>query len=83
MPLTMILLILFSDASEPVFADIDAIADRTSNASGYSYPTDFRDRIIERDGTCVCTNETAAESVSCHIIPHSKGNNVSFNNAPA
>ena len=30
MPLTMILLILFSDASEPVFADIDAIADRTS-----------------------------------------------------
>ena len=74
----------FSD--EPLFADVDAIEDRTSNASELcdyrsevsDYRADFRDRIIERDGTCVCTDEEAEHCVACHILPHSKGDNVRF-----
>lgn len=68
---------LFSD--EPLFADVDAIDGRTSNSSVLpDCREDFRDKIIERDGTCVFTNEMADLCDACHILPHSKGNNVCF-----
>ena len=64
---------LFSE--EPCFADVDAIDDRTSNASELSdRRVGFRESIVERDGTCVCTGDLAENCDACHILPHSKGN---------
>ena len=68
---------LFSD--DPLFADVDAINDRTSSSSVLSdRREDFRDRIVGRDGTCVCTGEIPLLCVARHILPHSKGDNVRF-----
>ena len=59
------------------FVDPEAINDRTSASSDLSTRrADFRDRIIARDGTCVSTGQLPQFCVACHIIPHSKGNNV-------
>jgi len=61
----------------PRLVDVDAIDDRTSDASELSdRRADFRDRIVDRDGTCVSTGEQAELCIACHIIPHSKGDNV-------
>jgi len=48
----------FSDP--PRIVDVDAIEDRTSDASELSdRRADFRDRIVDRDGTCVSAGEQA------------------------
>ena len=61
----------------PRLVDVDAIDDRTSDASELSdRRADFGDRIVDRDGTCVITGERARLCAACHIIPHSKGDNV-------
>jgi hypothetical protein len=61
----------------PRLVDVDAIDDRTSDASELSdRRADFRDRIVDRDGTCVSTGEQVELCIACHIIPHSKGDNV-------
>jgi hypothetical protein len=68
---------LFSD--EPRFADIDALNVSTSSASELSdRRANFRDRIIDRDGTCVCTGEEAIFCDASHIVPQCKGSNVRF-----
>lgn len=65
----------FSDS--PRLVDVNAIDDRTLDASDLSERgADFRARIVDRDGTCVCTGELAEHSIACHIIPHSKGDDV-------
>jgi hypothetical protein len=61
----------------PRLVDVDALDDRTSDASELSdRRADFRDRIVDRDGTCVNTGEQVGHCTACHIIPHSKGDNV-------
>jgi hypothetical protein len=61
----------------PRLVDVDAMDGRTSDASELSdLRADFRDRIVDRDGTCVSTGEQASLCTACHIIPHSKGDNV-------
>ncbi len=48
----------FSDP--PRFVDVDAVNERTSNASELTERrSDFRERVIERDGTCVITTDLA------------------------
>ncbi|KAF8815106.1 hypothetical protein BYT27DRAFT_7199581 [Phlegmacium glaucopus] len=70
----------FISEGQPRLADVDLIDDRTSNASNLSIcRADFRSRIIERDGTCVCTGELPRDCNACHIIPHSKGNDYLVN----
>jgi hypothetical protein len=57
--------------------DVEAKDDRTSDASELSdRSADFRTRVVSRDGTCVSTGEPAGLCIACHIIPHSKGDNV-------
>ena len=53
------------------------MGDRTSDASALSERRrDFRERIIARDGTCVITGDLADNCTACHILPHSKGDDV-------
>jgi hypothetical protein len=71
------LLTLLTFSGEPRLIDIDAIDDRTSDASDLSERrADFRQRVIDRDGTCVITGDYAVNCTACHILPHSKGDNV-------
>ena len=63
----------------PSFADVDALDDRTSDASALSERrADFRARVIDRDQTCVITGDAAYNSIACHILPHAKGSDVRF-----
>ena len=60
--------------SHGILVHVDAIDGRTSGASEL---TDRRaDRIVDRDGTCLSTGEETELCIACHIIPHSKGDNV-------
>jgi hypothetical protein len=71
------LLTLLTISGEPLLVDVDAIDDRTSDASDLSTRrANFRERLIARDGICVMSNERAGYCTACHIIPHSKGSNV-------
>jgi len=77
MPHYEISLMLFSD--QPRLADFNAMDDRTSTASELSFRrADFRERIIGRDRTCVCTGDIVAACTACHIIPHAKGDTVRY-----
>jgi hypothetical protein len=65
----------FSD--QPRLVDVDAIGDRASDASNLSERrADFRNRVVGGDVTCVRTGELAEHCTACHIIPHSKGDDV-------
>ncbi|KAJ7066412.1 hypothetical protein C8F01DRAFT_1123166 [Mycena amicta] len=56
------------------FIDINALDDRTSNASQQSVRTAyFRRDIVARDGRCIITGALPRNSRACHILPHSKG----------
>ena len=69
-PRSVLTLLTFS--GEPRFADVDAIDNRTSNASDIlTGRADFRQNLIERDGPCVLTGDP--NYIACHFIPHSKG----------
>ena len=73
----MLTLLAFSD--EPRLVDVDAADDRTSNASDLTIrrsDSDFRTDVVERDGTCVMTNDIVRLCTACHILPHAKGSNV-------
>ena len=39
---------------------------------------DFRTNVVARDMTYVFTGELEDECDACHILPHSKGDNVCF-----
>ena len=66
-------------SGEPRFADVDAIHNRTSYASEVTTQrADFRINLITRDGSCVFSGEPDRICAACHILPHSKGDNVSF-----
>ncbi|KAF8313384.1 hypothetical protein F5887DRAFT_1237316 [Amanita rubescens] len=66
----------FISEGEACLVDADVMDDRTSNASQLTTRrNDFRTKVIERDGTCVITDEPVSNCVGCHIIPHEKGSN--------
>jgi hypothetical protein len=68
-------LLTFSD--DPRLVDVYAMDDRTSDASDLtSRRADFRQGVIARDSTCVITGQPPNLCDACHIVPHSKGNNV-------
>ncbi len=49
--------------------------DRTSDSSAISTDrADFRQRVSDRDGTCVMTGTAYVQA--CHFIPHAKGHQV-------
>jgi len=64
------------DPAEPLYVDVKALEDRTSDALGATSTAAFRDSLIARDGTCVMTGEVARNCTACHILPHSKGDDV-------
>jgi len=62
---------------EPRLVDDQAINDRMSDTSDVTERTaNFRLGIVDRDETCRGTSEQAMHCTACHIIPHSKGDNV-------
>ena len=68
---------LLTFSGEPRLVDVDAADDRTSTASNLTIcRRDFRDNVIERDGTCVITDDIEDYCTACHILPHGKGSNV-------
>ena len=68
-------LVHLSDA--PHLVDVAAMDDRTSDLSVLTVRrADFRERLINRDRTCVISGEPVHNCTACHIIPHSKGNDV-------
>ena len=70
-------LILLSFSGEPRLADVDATDNRTSNASALSTGrAHFRQKLIERDGTCVLTGDRPLNCDAYHFLPHSKGDTV-------
>lgn len=64
---------LFSE--QPRLVDCDAMDGITTNILD-STDSEFRDKLVDRDGTCPSTGEIAWLCNACHIIPHSKGDNV-------
>lgn len=61
---------------DPLWFD-DAMDDRSSYASTDSYrQADFRQNIINRDRVCVMTSQPVHSCQACHIIPHSRGDEV-------
>jgi len=65
-------LILLTFSGDPRFVDVDIMDDRTSSTSAFSTRrADFREALIERDGTCVLSSHTARACDACHCIPHS------------
>ena len=71
----MLSLLTFSDP--PRFIGVNVVDGRTSNASQLTERrADFRQRVIERDGTCVMTGDLIHNCNACHIIPHVKGDDV-------
>ena len=72
-------LTLLTFSGEPRFVDVDAVDNKTSSTSDVSIRrAGFRDRLIERDGTCVLSGHIARACDACHLIPHSKGDSVRF-----
>ncbi|KAF8341039.1 hypothetical protein F5887DRAFT_1076780 [Amanita rubescens] len=70
----------FISNGEPRLVDVDAVGDRTSEASDLSARrSEFRANVVERDGTCVLTGNPARQCIACHIIPHAKGSNYMSN----
>ena len=62
---------------EPRLVDVDAMDDRTTDASDLTERrTDFRRRVIARDNSCLLTADPVFVCDACHILPHSKGDNV-------
>ncbi|KAJ7893602.1 hypothetical protein B0H14DRAFT_2684349 [Mycena olivaceomarginata] len=58
----------------PRFIDVNAIDDRTSDASDLTQRrADFRDEVISRDGNCIITGDAPLNCMACHILPHAKG----------
>ena len=55
--------------------DPDLMADRTSNVTT-PRQSNFRTRVVNRDQTCIMTNETPQDCQACHIIPHANGTEV-------
>ncbi|KAF9512168.1 hypothetical protein BS47DRAFT_1394458 [Hydnum rufescens UP504] len=70
------LLSFLTFSAEPRLVDVDAMDGRTSGVSEVvQSPSRFRRAVKRRDRTCVLTGEPACNSIACHVLPHSKGNN--------
>lgn len=62
---------------EPRWLDVDMMNDRAWSASARTARwADFRQDIINRDGTCVITCEAPGNSQACHVVPHSRGDGI-------
>jgi hypothetical protein len=71
----LLTLLTFSD--DPRLVNVNVVDDRTSDASDLTlHRADFRQRVIAHDSTCVITGDPPHLCDACHILPHSKGNNV-------
>ena len=74
---------LIADSSffltEPyVYVDYNVLNDRITSSAQTQRQHDFRYDVIERDGPlCIITQEAAQYCDTCHIIPRSKGDQVS------
>lgn len=70
---------------DPLWLHADMMDDRASfdrssfETATTSHSIHFRRDIINRDTSCVMTGETAGNCQACHIIPHSKGDEVCSN----
>ncbi|KAF8345413.1 hypothetical protein F5887DRAFT_1192054 [Amanita rubescens] len=66
----------FVSEGSPRLVDVDAVDDRTSITSNLTIRRrDFRTNVVERDGTCVITDDIDEYCTACHILPHAKGSN--------
>ena len=66
-----------SSPEEPRLVDPQAINNRSSDASDVTEGrADFIEGIVDRDETCRGIGEQVMHCTVCHIIPHSKGENV-------
>lgn len=64
-------------SGEAHLVDVDAADDRTSNVSSLSTCRwDFTTDVIERDRTCVMSDDIVENCDACHILPHAKGSTV-------
>jgi hypothetical protein len=71
----MVEFVVYSD--EPHLVDVNPMDDKTSDASVITdRRADFRTRVLKRDVTCVMTGDSARFCDECHILPHSKGDDV-------
>ena len=69
------LLILYLQGP-PRFLDTACIDDNTSDATTPPTRRGFRAALIERDKTCVVTNQPPQVCKGAHYYPHSKGGEV-------
>jgi hypothetical protein len=62
---------------ETRWLDVDMMNDRASYSSvRTTRRADFRQDLIDRDGTCVMSNSPPRNCQACHIVPHSRGDEV-------
>ena len=65
---------------DPLWLDAEVMNDRASYSSAYtSCQQRFRTDIVDCDRTCVMTHSPPPYCQACHIIPHSRGDEVSPN----
>jgi len=68
---------LFQPLLEPRWVDVDMMNDRISYTSAQtSRRADFRRDIIDRDVTCVMSGSPPEGCQACHIVPHTRGDQV-------
>lgn len=60
----------------PRLVDIRVVNDRILDTWAHTSQADFRAAIVERDGTCVVTDESAEDCDASHCLPHAKGDEV-------
>jgi len=62
-----------------ILVDYNGLNDQITSSAQMQCRSNFRDNVIERDGSfCVITQEPASDCDAAHIIPRSKGHEVTF-----
>jgi hypothetical protein len=61
-----------------LFVDHEALNDRITSSDRTSHHDSFRDDIIKRDGACLITQTPADNCDAVHLVPRSKGDEVSL-----
>lgn len=72
-------IVSYHSQGEFIFVDLDGLNDEvTLSTDSSGCCTDFRKNIMERDRFCVVTQEYAEDCDAAHLIPSTKGDDVSF-----
>jgi hypothetical protein len=61
-----------------VFVDLNGLNERvtTSSATAAQHSGSFREKIVQRDGSCIITGEKVELCDAAHLIPGGKGDEV-------